>query len=363
MSWQDPRLWAALISVDGIGQKTFSKVIASIQQKHVSAEDFWRSPDTIVNHFSPLIRENIKKTSQAYSLDTFWELLHEKHISVLTENEAEYPALLKQIPDRPPVLFIKGKHKDWDTLPISVVGTRHATLYGQLATEKLVRELVGFGCTIISGFMYGIDLLAHQAADNNGCKTIGVLGFGFDYLYPRSQARIFEEMLAAGHTFLTEFAPQVRPTKGTFVSRNRIVAGMSKGVVVVEAAAKSGSLITAQAALEYGREVMAVPGPINSIYSEGTAALVNQGASLVTSGRQILENIGFFSSNTLTQTKIPLADAFQNHIYTQLKKVPQTSEQLHLEMGKSMGEVLTALSMMEVAGWLKRTGDVWAINV
>jgi len=316
----------------------------------------------------PALLEPVKRFQRLYTLADYWEWLISQKIEVICDIDKRYPFLLTQISDHPPVLFVKGSLRTWDQIPVAVVGTRRATSYGRFATEKLVAELVSLGSTIISGFMYGIDVQAQQTAVKQAGSTVGVLGFGFNHMYPRSQQKIFDEWLAAGQTFVTEFAPQTLPTKGTFPSRNRIVAGLSRAVVVVEAAAKSGSLITANLALEYGREVMAVPGPIHSLYSQGTIDLINQGARLVTSGLQVFEALGeTFQLPTAapdrTKTALGRLDYIQRDIYISLKNEPQNEDQLQASLNSPMNQVLTALSMMEVAGWLKKTGDVWVVNV
>lgn len=366
MSWQDPRLWVAFLAVEGLGNKSLRQVLAQVKSRHLNSDEAWVHLDAIP-FFSrhQKLKQAVIQFQKQYSLEGYWQHLQQRQITVVTELSPDYPASLFQVSDRPPVLFIKGSLKTWEQVPIAVIGTRHATAYGQLATEKIVKELVTLGSTIVSGFMYGIDLLAHQAAVKHGGQTIGVLGFGFDYMYPSSQQQLFQTWLAEGQTFVTEYSPNARPTKGTFVQRNRIVAGLAKAVVIIEAAEKSGSLITAQAALEYNREVLAVPGPIHSPYSQGTTWLLNQGATLITSGRQVWEAIGYqpLPGVMTSSARLGLPDPLQEHIYTQLQTTPQTEDQLQELLGRPMNQVLTALSMMEVAGWLKKTGVFWAVNV
>lgn len=174
---------------------------------------------------------------------------------------------------------------------IAVVGTRHVTDYGRKVTYSLARDLATAGFTIVSGFMYGVDAIAHGAAIDAGGKTIGVLGFGFDYMYPKSHASLAKRMLETGNTLVTEFEPEVPAMPQNFPRRNRIVSGLCLGVVVTEAAKNSGSMITARLAVEQGREVFAVPGPIDSLYSEGTKELINLGAKLVTNVSDIVDEL------------------------------------------------------------------------
>ncbi len=199
--------------------------------------------------------------------------------------------LLSQIDDPPKRLYVRGKLPDFSKPMIAVVGTRHVTDYGRKVTYSLARDLATAGFTIVSGFMYGVDAIAHGAAIDAGGKTIGVLGFGFDYMYPKSHASLAKRMLETGNTLVTEFEPEVPAMPQNFPRRNRIVSGLCLGVVVTEAAKNSGSMITARLAVEQGREVFAVPGPIDSLYSEGTKELINLGAKLVTNVSDIVDEL------------------------------------------------------------------------
>lgn len=215
-------------------------------------------------------------------------------IVAIHPHEAGYHFLLNQIPDPPKVLHCLGRLPDPNEKCIAVVGTRQITPYGIEATQKITKELVEAGYTIVSGFMYGVDAWAHKVALDCHGKTIGVLGFGFDHMYPQSHAALARQMLASGNTLLTEYPLTQGPTRYTFPRRNRIVAGMCWGTVVIEAGVASGSKITARLASEYGRSVFAVPGPIDSPFSEGTKELVNLGAKLVTSAADIIEDMPNF---------------------------------------------------------------------
>ena len=212
--------------------------------------------------------------------------------SILYIGSKQYPALLRQIPDPPQKLYRVGPLPD-PTLPtIAVVGTRHVTDYGKQVTWELTTQLVRFGFVIVSGFMYGVDAVAHEACIEAGGKTIAVLGYGLEApFFPSSHALLARKVLASGGCLLSEFEPHQGARPQNFPKRNRIVSGLSLGVLVTEAAIKSGSLITARLAGEQGRELFAVPGPMNSPYSEGTKILVNMGAKLVTNIDDIVEEL------------------------------------------------------------------------
>lgn len=218
-------------------------------------------------------------------------------IDQLTLDDPRYPAKLKEIPDPPRLLYVKAK-SGLDALDldraIAVVGTRTMTRYGEEVTKQLVRELVAHGFTIVSGMAYGIDTVAHCAAIDAGGKTIAVLGCGIDIIWPPSNARLYIRVGEEGYGAIVSEMPQgVRPNKELFKTRNRIISGLSLGVVVTEGAENSGALITARFAAEQGREVFAVPGPITSPLSRGPARLIKQGAKLVETVEDILDELNY----------------------------------------------------------------------
>lgn len=180
----------------------------------------------------------------------------------------------------------------WKNVPVvAVVGARNMTAYGEQVTSALAGGLSRCGATIVSGFMYGVDCAAHRAALENNGTTVGVLGYGHDFVYPENQKELMQEWLEQGMTFVSPFAPSVAPRRGNFPARNRVVASMSHAVVVTEAAEKSGSLITASYAAQEGHVVCAVPGPITNPYTRGTRELINQGAALVAGAEEVLLEI------------------------------------------------------------------------
>jgi len=221
--------------------------------------------------------------------------MQKEHIGALTIDDARYPKLLKEISDPPFFLYVKGKRTDAPIdmdKTIAIVGTRKATAYGISMTKQFVRDLVRVGFTIISGMAYGIDAVAHETAIACGGKTIAVLGCGVDICAPYSNAHIYRKLSYEGcGAVVSEMPLGLRPEKGLFVARNRIISGLSLGVVVIEGEKDSGTLITARNAGEQGRDVFAVPGPVTSSTSRGPASLLKNGAILVESAHDILEHI------------------------------------------------------------------------
>jgi len=218
------------------------------------------------------------------------KLAKERGLSILTYEDEGYPLNLKNIFDPPIVLYVKGQIRDDDSRSIAVVGSRRASCYGLTSAERLSGELARLGITVISGMARGIDTFAHKGALKAGGRTLAVMGSGFAHLYPAENKKLAEEISHAG-AVISEFPLTALPLKQNFPRRNRLISGLAKGVVVVEAARNSGALITADFALEQGREVFALPGAIDSSLSYGTNELIKQGSRLVTSVNDIIEEL------------------------------------------------------------------------
>jgi len=209
-------------------------------------------------------------------------------LTVLTLDASGYPAALRAQAQPPPVLYLRGALAEADALALAVVGTRRISAGGRRATQDLVRELARAGLCIVSGLALGVDTEAHRAALAAGGRTLAVLGAGFGHLYPPENAGLAEQITAQG-ALLSEFPIHTQPARWTFPRRNRVISGLSLGTLVVEAPIKSGALITAKHALEQGREVFAVPGPIQSPNARGCHALIKDGAKLVERAEDVLE--------------------------------------------------------------------------
>lgn len=213
--------------------------------------------------------------------------LQKAQVRVLSSDDPEYPESLKNIPSPPPFLYVRG-HLSFDGLWLAVVGSRHPTDYGSQICKKIVSELVEAGIGIVSGFAIGLDLIAQRTAVACGGRTIGVLGTGILEIYPKSHQRYVPEILGSG-ALISEFSPRMTAFPYNFPRRNRIISGLARGVLVVEAQERSGSLSTAGHAADQGRDVFAIPGSVLSEKSKGCHRLISQGAKLVTSAKDILE--------------------------------------------------------------------------
>jgi DNA processing protein len=272
--------------------------------------------------------------------------------------DSEYPLLLKQLADPPPVLYVLGRKDLLNKPAIAIVGSRAATAYGRKIAFNLAKKLSGFSLTVVSGLALGIDAESHAGALAGAGGTIAVLGCGLDVVYPRQNLPLFRKIAESG-ALVTEYPLGTRPEGFRFPARNRIIAGLSKGVVIVEAAKRSGSLITAQIALDCGREVFAVPGSIDSCKSEGTHWLLKQGAKLVQSATDIIEELDVASSlcdpeksgNTQENNFSLEPDAVA--LLSHLEPYPRPREELIEMTGFSPARISELLLVLELDGLIE----------
>ena len=295
--------------------------------------------------------------------------VRERGIKYLTINNRTYPERLKNIPDPPNVIFLKSNLtiEQFSNLTMSkiiaVVGTRKMTSYGKEVTEALVQGLVDAGFTIVSGMALGIDGVAHGTALNSKGVTIAVLGAGVDIIYPREHRDLYHKIIESGGAIVSEVAPEKMVGRGIFPARNRIISGLSEAVLVTEGAMDSGSLITARSALEQGREVFAVPGPINSQMHEGVNYLLKQGAKLVTSVKDIVEELGYESSLSVqSKQELPRGDTpDEQKIIDLLIQEPLDFDELVRRTGMSSKKLGSLLATMEVEGKLKSANLIYRL--
>ncbi|WP_434511635.1 DNA-processing protein DprA [Desulfitobacterium sp. AusDCA] len=273
----------AFHSIKGVGSGRLRQIIAyfgsALNAWYASESEFKKWGTESWAHSVMSERSRIDPHQMARSLA-------QKEVKTVIPEEEHYPALLRELADAPPLLYYKGNIEAGEE-GVALVGSRKATPYGKAAAEFLGKELVRQGLVVVSGLARGIDTAAHKGALSGQGKTWAILGSGLDYLYPPENKKIAEQIILQG-AIISEFAPGVPPEPQFFPMRNRIISGVARGVVVVEAAARSGALITVDFALEQGREVFAVPGPIFSGQSKGCHQLIRQGAKLVEGVEDIL---------------------------------------------------------------------------
>lgn len=296
---------------------------------------------------------------RSISPDAEMERLQRLDIEALTWNDARYPSRLKQIYDRPPVLYTRGTVADGDEWAIGVVGTRRATAYGRQVTETIAGDLARQQITIISGLARGIDTAAHQAALQAGGRTVAVLPCSVDQVYPAQNARLAQSIREHG-ALVSEYPPATTIHREFFFRRNRIVAGMSLGVLVVEAGDRSGALLTARNALDENREVFAVPGSIFSPYSRGTNELIQQsGAKLVREARDILTelNLTMVSEQVAVQQALP-ADETELALLKFLSAEPVHIDEIGRQAQLAPATVSGALALLELKGYVRQVGGL-----
>jgi len=279
-----------LACVRGMGTKTSASLLAAFGSPAAvfaaSAAELSR-----VAGVGPKMVAAIREHADGRFADDTLALCEREGVRIVLRGDADYPRLLEQIPDPPAILFVRGAFTPADALSVAIVGSRHATTYGRKVTEQLAAGLVHAGYTVVSGLARGIDAWAHTGAIAAGGRTIGVLGSGVLEIYPPEHGPLADDVIAHG-ALVSESTPLEAPHAGAFPRRNRIVAGLTLGTVVVQAADRSGALITARLAGEQGREVFAVPGPIDCRLSQGCHALIRDGATLVRSVDDILTELG-----------------------------------------------------------------------
>lgn len=246
-----------------------------------------------VEGIDKVLARDIIKCDKSPELTREMYLIKKHDVRIITIDDKEYPLNLKFTFNPPLVLYVKGGLIPDDNVSIAIVGSRKATDYGKAITEKLTGELAKNNITVVSGLARGIDTYAHKGTLAKGARTIAVLGSGLGFIYP-PENRVLAEEIAKNGAVISEFPMTTRPEKANFPRRNRLISGLSLGTVVIEAAQKSGSLITAAYALEQGRDVFAVPGSIYSDYSKGTHKLIKQGAKLTENINDIIEEIDSF---------------------------------------------------------------------
>ncbi|MGC3873764.1 DNA-processing protein DprA [Halomonas sp. GXIMD04776] len=290
-----------------------------------------------------------------------WEAMHPAH-HLLTPAHAAWPELLDELPDPPPVLWAKGDLTSLASPGIAIVGTRRPTREGLGNTVRFATDLVGRGFCVVSGMALGVDGRAHHAALQAGGPSIGVLGCGIDVIYPVRHGELFRRMLDQGGLLLSEHAPNVRANPAFFPRRNRIVTGLSLGVLVVEAAEKSGSLISARLAMEQNREVFTLPGSIHNPQARGCLALLRQGATLVTCVDDILAELGHWgitapAAPVEKQGAAPLGN--DDPLLALLSDSPTPLDSLIDLSGRDFSYCQQRLLELELEGWATQAPGGW----
>ncbi len=296
-------------------------------------------------------KEEVEKANSDSCLEKQIRILKQENVRMLTIFDEEYPKNLIDLEDSPPILYCRGKVLPKDSNAVSIVGTRRATEYGRNAARTLGKKLSELGITIVSGMAMGIDTQAHIGALEGNGRTLAIMGTGIDLIYPASNRNLAPKIVEHG-ALLTELPPLSRALPYHFPARNRIISGLSKAVIAVEAAERSGVFSTVRWALEYGRDVYALPGDINRKVSEGTNKLIKRGAILLTSYKDILENtdLNFKETKKKDKKKIPELSETEKLIYKVLELTPKSTDNLASETGLDPQTIMTTMALLELKG-------------
>jgi DNA processing protein len=289
-------------------------------------------------------------------LDRLYDSILEKNITILTLLDDEYPRLLREIDQSPPVLYVRGTLTPADEFSAAIVGTRRVSDYGQQITRDTSIYLAGHGLTIVSGLARGVDGMAHRHALEAGGRTIAVLGSGVDVIYPPEHRKLAEAISENG-AVISDYPMGTKPDGVNFPPRNRIISGLSLATIVIEAGERSGALITADFALEQGRDVFAVPGNVLSPASRGTNRLIQNGAYAMVSPQDVLDvlNLSEVESIKAARQVLP-ADAIEAKILEVMGFEPMHVDEICNEVGMAIEKVSAALTMMELKGLVQHVG-------
>ena len=348
--------WFHLKSVPGVGNHLFKRLI----ERFDSPQSVFRTPEKellAVEGMTSGRAAAIKRHKISDRIRAERRRLADSRFHLVTLTDSGYPPLLRQIPDPPLFLYVYGK-LDGGAEKIAVVGSRNATDYGLHAATDLSADLATLGLTIVSGMAIGIDTAAHEGALRAAGKTIAVLGSGLNRVYPARNKKLFHRIAENG-AVISEFALNSEPEARHFPMRNRIISGMCLGTVVVEAARKSGSLITARLAAEQNREVFAVPGSVHSFKSVGTHTLIKQGAKLVENAQDILEELPPVppptihgqncTSNNSSKTP-PRLNADETRLYAALEPYGMHIDVLARKLSMAPAKISSLLLQLELKG-------------
>jgi DNA processing protein len=350
------KYWVAFSGIAGVGRVR----IAQLKGHFGSLQDAWQAPegklkqaglDSRSVHALVTLRPRI-------SVDAEMEKLESHRVNALVCEDSDYPSRLKEIYDYPPVLYVKGRLPAEDEPCLAIVGTRRPTVYGRQVTEEIVTDLARSGITIISGLARGVDSVAHRAALDASGKTIAVFGSGLDIIYPSENAKLAQAIVEHG-ALVSEYPLGIKPKAENFPLRNRIMSGLSLGVLVVEAGARSGALITAQQAVEQNREVFAVPGSVLSPASQGTNRLIQEGAKLVRNHTDILQELNLTIVVQQAEIKeFSPANEAESAVLKQLSAEPNHIDEICRRSGLTTPEVSSTLAMLEVRGIARQVGSM-----
>jgi DNA processing protein len=352
----EKRYWVGFNLVKGIGAVR----LQALQNHFGDLSLAWQAPaDTLqAAGLSPKLAERVVQIRASLNLDKYMARLEEQGIQVLTWEDELYPRRLKEIDQPPPIIYIRGRLKAEDFWAVAVVGTRRVSAYGRQVADEIALFLANHCVTVSSGLARGVDAIAHQAALKAGGRTIAVLGCGVDRIYPPENTQLAEKIMANG-AILSDYAPGTPPDASNFPPRNRIISGLSMATVVVEAGDTSGALITAQFAVDQGREVFAVPGNILAPQSKGTNRLIADGAHPMLSVNDLLDVLDLRRVTEQREVqKILPANETEEILLRVLTREPLHMDEIRNQSGLPIERVSATLVMMELKGLVRQVGGM-----
>jgi DNA processing protein len=353
---EEKAYWVGLNLVKGIGAVRFKQ----LKDFFGSAQAAWEAPPMgwLSAGISQKVVNQFLMVRQQVDLERVMEKASANGVEILTWQDAEYPRRLKEIDQSPPVLFVKGSISVEDDWAVAVVGTRRVTPYGRQVADELGCFLAQNGITVVSGLARGVDAIAHQSALQAGGRTFAVLGNGVDVIYPPEHRKLASEISRQG-ALISDYPLGTQPDGVNFPPRNRIISGLSLATVVVEAGEKSGALITAEFAVEQGRDVFAVPGSILAAQSQGTNQLIEQGARPLLRMSEILEALKLEQIPEKQQArKLAPMTGDEKKLLTHLSSEPVHIDQLCEMTGLPITDVSATLTMMELKGFVSQVGGM-----
>ena len=344
--------------VDGLGSVHVKKILDVFKVP----SDIFKAKDAelrAAGSLTPLMARRLLEATRRFRIGQEIDEAHKKGVKIITIFDNNYPSLLKEIYDPPIVLYVKGEILPCDQNALAVVGSRGASYYGLSCAQQFSSELARSGVTIVSGMARGIDTASHRACLDAGGRTIAVLGSGLNKIYPPENKDLFFQIAEQG-AVLSQFPLNTAPLGRHFPVRNRIISGLSWGVLVVEASFKSGALITSRFALEQGREIFAVPGKMSSATSFGTNDLIKQGAKMVTNCSEILEDLrSHFTLVSLPRAEAPKGknenlDLCETKVLERLSDDPRTLDELVIKTGLGIPQLSSILTQLELKKVVKQ---------
>ncbi len=361
MSAEDRNYTIALNLIPGIGAVRFAALVDFFG----SPREAWEASPTALRelNFPKKVYDAFLRVRDAVDLEAFLTSTAEKGITILTTSNEGYPHRLKSIDNPPPVIYMLGEVIPPDEWAVAIVGTRKYSHYGREVAEEMAAFLARNGITVVSGLARGVDSIAHRASLDAGGRTIAVLGSGVDNIYPPENRNMAEEIILRG-AVISDYPPGTPPDGINFPPRNRIISGLSLATVVVEAGERSGASITANYALEQGREVFAVPGNIYSPQSKGTNRLIRNGAHPLLSPEDLLEalNLTMVTEQQTARMVLP-GNAVEAAIFDVLSQEPVHVDQIGIQAKLPIEQISAALALMELKGMVRQVGGMRYIAV